>query len=824
MSKVNKKFLALAAIAVIGAAGVASALTSTIDGSTSASAWLQDTVAGNRNQNLAQGAGFALDTTAGDFTFVQGQGLTFRAYVVPTLPAALADQYDVGTHLAGPFAQWTDATGVRLAMNTASAVAQRIFPAPAEVNVATGQTLKGAVRSAATVEFGALTVSTTAGVATPVRKTGAGNWHITEAVTNISNAKWIAPFAAPGTIAAGPAHTAGTAGLATAASIAGLRIAGGSVQYGTDNLVPHTQAIRFEAPTATLNLADHIQEVAHVQSRYDGDGVVDFGASNRGKLQVHQVNTGVSTAVSAGFLFGDQLANAVTTLAAADAANNATDNIFYVTTGWRGTFAGKGTLELNQATPTSVLYTLAAAPTTVSAFGVNNVLNFPIRLRDANTTLTIKPNQNLDYHRGSVGSTAAADAPAAAFAVTANSGRDNVHLRLAEMDDNWTAARFNGGLLALDSDGIGGHKTHTMAGFVQNVRVDVRTGALRLVATTAGPGNPSAFEDNVFKSLNVESGATFRLDDENAPNAGIAGRRAGYRAITVGGATVARRSVWARVDAISGTGTIDLGATKPEVILTSSPATLRTNGQNFGNAIDFNFTGKVDNYITGNGGIRIVGGRVVTPTATSNDFAGPILVNGTLEVPADHVTGNGDSTNIAYIASGGGIRAVGGKRVIESGLIFDKNSYIYTQAIASSDVAYVQAKGGISLAATVVPGDKIKLTAPAVNVKAGANVIVLQGDGVNTLVDRVLVTDNNGNPVLDKWQTRATANNELVLHALKDVNDADNPNPGPVDPDPKPDPKPDPVDGGGSSGCSTGAFASFAALLLAPLALLRKRD
>ena len=43
-------------------------------------------------------------------------------------------------------------------------------------------------------------------------------------------------------------------------------------------------------------------------------------------------------------------------------------------------------------------------------------------------------------------------------------------------------------------------------------------------------------------------------------------------------------------------------------------------------------------------------------------------------------------------------------------------------------------------------------------------------------------------------------------------------NSGDISPDPKP------IDGGGSSGCSTGAFASFAGLLLAPLAFLRKKD
>ena len=232
-----------------------------------------------------------------------------------------------------------------------------------------------------------------------------------------------------------------------------------------------------------------------------------------------------------------------------------------------------------------------------------------------------------------------------------------------------------------------------------------------------------------------------------------------------------------------------------------------------------NFTGKVDNYITGMGGIRITGGRTITPMNTSNDFEGPILANGILEVPANHVTGR---LNDVYLASGGGIRATGGARTIESGLIFDKNSYIFTQAIGSSDVAHVKANGGIRLAATVVPNDQIKLTAPAVNAKAGTNIVVLQGDGVNTLVDRVLVTDNNGNPVLGKWAVRATANNELVLNALKDVNDADNVNPGPG-PDPTPNPDPTPS-GSSSSGCSTGAFGSFAALLLAPLALLRKKD
>jgi Synergist-CTERM protein sorting domain-containing protein len=416
-----------------------------------------------------------------------------------------------------------------------------------------------------------------------------------------------------------------------------------------------------------------------------------------------------------------------------------------------------------------------------------SALPFSIKLRDADTVLVIRPNSHLDYYQDALDldqlSAVATTVTGTNTFVTTGPAANNALRSIAASDANWTAARFNGGLLALESDPTaGGYKTHTQAGFVQNVRVDVRQGTLRIVATTAGPANPSAFGDNVFKSLNIAAGATFRLDDESEPNANNASIAAAFRHLAGTAGWGERRSVWARVDALTGTGTIDLGATTPEVVLTSSPATLRTTGQNYGNAIDFNFNGTVDNFITGQGGIRITGGKRVKLTNSANNFEGPILVNGTLEVGSDDVTGN---LNYVYVASGGAIKAVdvikdAYAHEIKSSLIFDKNSVIYTD-VTDGQNHYLKVGGGISLAATVVPGDMIKLTAPAVNAKAGTNIVVLEGIGVQTLVQRIVVTDNNGVPVLDKWNVQATANNELVLHALKDVNDSDNPN-KPVEP------------------------------------------
>jgi Synergist-CTERM protein sorting domain-containing protein len=328
-----------------------------------------------------------------------------------------------------------------------------------------------------------------------------------------------------------------------------------------------------------------------------------------------------------------------------------------------------------------------------------------------------------------------------------------------------------------------------MAGFVQNVRVKIASGTLRLVATNAGPTRISAFNDNVFRSLEIVGGATFRLDDDSAPNNNNASVVAGFDSYNPigGGAAVARLapSVWARLDGLSGSGTIDLGSATPVVTLNADPATLTADAAFSGNGIDFNFSGNVDNRITGMGGIRVWGGRTVRFTNTANDFEGPILINGTLEVSGDHTTGD---LNNVYVGSGGGIKAVNGVHSIESHLLFDKNSYIYTD-VTDGKVSYLDVKGGIQLASAFQPGDKIKLTAPLVNAKAGDNVIILHGDGVNTLVDRIMVSDNNGAPVLDKWAVRATVNNELVLNALQDVNDGDNPNPGgPTDPGTPPPP------------------------------------
>jgi hypothetical protein len=590
------------------------------------------------------------------------------------------------------------------------------------------------------------------------------------------------------------------------------------VKYGHDNIVPSTQSIRFEGATATLDLDNHGQQISHLQSTADGNGIVDFGDGDEaGFLQVTNVarpfTSGTAYTRPSGFLFDDVLfdqvlGSAVVRLLDADnqptGANgygyyyhadaaaglaqvaqlvdvtpSASNGILYTVGGWRGTFAGKGVLELNQPNAAGSTYTVpdTAAPAwnngvPAARQSKGGALPFQIRLASADTVLVIRPNNHLDYYQDAIDN----DVDLAANTQSTGISANNALRTVARSDADWTAARFNGGLLALES--FGGDKTHTQAGFVQNVRVDVRQGTLRIVATTAGPANPSAFEDNIFKSLNVAEGATFRLDDETAPNPDNASFAAAFRHIPGANAWADRRSVWARVDGLTGTGTIDLGATTPEVVLTSSPATLRTTGQNFGNAVDFNFSGTVGNFITGNGGIRIFGGRVVRFTNTQNDFAGPFLVNGTLEVAGDHTTGY---RNYIYAASGGGVKSVGGTHAIESSLLFDKNSYIYTN-VSDGNVDYLIANGGVSLAATVAPDDKVYVTAPSVNAKAGDNVIVLKGDGVQTLQPRIVVTDNNGRPVHDKWEVRATANNELILHALKDLSDADNPN-DPVNPD-----------------------------------------
>ena len=337
MTKTNKKFLALAAVAVLGAAGAAYALTNTIDSTTNTALWRVDGAAGHRNIAIANSAGFGLATTAGNFTFVQGLGTDFHAnlYVLPVgaahpNPVALVlpafETYDTAGIQGTAFARWVSNTGVERGFGDAVVATDLPFPVPAEVNVATGQTLTGAVRSQATDEFNlATTTNVMTTVPTPVRKAGAGNWLITEKVSNASSVNWIAPFGGA------------AAGAVNVHSVAGLRIAGGSVEYGTDNIVPTTQAIRFEAPTATLNLANNIQALAHLQSINDGDGIVDFGAGGRGRLQVHNVNVGTGAAASAGFLFGDVLYNEVT----ADPQNAVVDdNVLYSTNGWRGTFAG----------------------------------------------------------------------------------------------------------------------------------------------------------------------------------------------------------------------------------------------------------------------------------------------------------------------------------------------------------------------------------------------------------------------------------------------------------------------------------------------------
>ena len=100
---------------------------------------------------------------------------------------------------------------------------------------------------------------------------------------------------------------------------------------------------------------------------------------------------------------------------------------------------------------------------------------------------------------------------------------------------------------------------------------------------------------------------------------------------------------------------------------------------------------------------------------------------------------------------------------------------------------------------------------PIVNEKGLWNV-ALDQSRVRVFASRA--TSNTNLPAGALKVTTQAFENVIYAEVMTDIAPIDS---GDISPDPKP------VDGG-SSGCSTGAFASFAGLLLAPLAFLRKKD